>query len=331
MTTYSPGSCAILQARTRTKATDPDPLFGYVYEEITDREGAQAQISAGLDRVALTGGVDWVNDEIETSSAPARATYDNPAGFLLAKGKLLGERLTLSAGGRHDSYEVEIKEGEGGKEEDDHFTPNVGLAYLVTDQLKVRANYGQAFVVPGADQLAADYPNPFSFTGARVLGNPDLKPEKSATWEGGLDFTGKGLFASLTLTKTLLSSDRWGKLTLKGDITNLFNSDYEYVKEAQIVESAVNDYIHKTLMIDLTKPMAVASTLEGFREKIRHVGNSYSPSQVWGLYHRIGLDASRQQFMDSLGRDRVDTSLLFTGADMDNLSVERRQYKAMSV
>jgi len=35
--------------------------------------------------------------------------------------------------------------------------------------------------------------------------------------------------------------------------------------------------------------------------------------------------------MDSIGRESVDTSLLFTGADMDNLSVQRRQYKQMSV
>jgi vitamin B12 transporter len=36
--------------------------------------------------------------------------------------------------------------------------------------------------------------------------------------------------ASLTITKTLLSSDRYGKLSLKGDFTNLFNADYDYVK-----------------------------------------------------------------------------------------------------
>ena len=36
--------------------------------------------------------------------------------------------------------------------------------------------------------------------------------------------------ASLTITKTLLSSDRYGSLSIKGDITNLFNADYAYVK-----------------------------------------------------------------------------------------------------
>jgi ABC-type Fe3+-hydroxamate transport system substrate-binding protein/adenosylcobinamide amidohydrolase len=105
----------------------------------------------------------------------------------------------------------------------------------------------------------------------------------------------------------------------------------DYVAGAEIVDSSVNDFIHKTLLIELDRPMAVASTLEGFRERVRFVGNSYSPPQVWGLYHRIGLEASRRQLMQSIGRDAADTSLLFTGADMDNLSIQRRQYKQMSV
>ncbi|BBO67624.1 hypothetical protein DSCA_15540 [Desulfosarcina alkanivorans] len=104
-----------------------------------------------------------------------------------------------------------------------------------------------------------------------------------------------------------------------------------YVEGAEIVDSIVNDYIHKTLLVHLNAPMAVASTLEGFREGIEHVGNSYSPPQVWGLYHRIGLETSRRQLMRSIGRAREDTSLLFTGADMDNLSIQRRKFKQMSV
>ncbi|MGA6925428.1 MAG: adenosylcobinamide amidohydrolase, partial [Desulfosarcina sp.] len=105
----------------------------------------------------------------------------------------------------------------------------------------------------------------------------------------------------------------------------------DYIGGAEVVDSVVNDYIHKTLLIHLNGPMAVASTLEGFRDEIRHVGNSYSPPQVWERYHRIGLDVSRKQLMQSIGRDPADTSLLFTGADMDNLSVQRQQFKEMTV
>jgi ABC-type Fe3+-hydroxamate transport system substrate-binding protein/adenosylcobinamide amidohydrolase len=105
----------------------------------------------------------------------------------------------------------------------------------------------------------------------------------------------------------------------------------DYIDGAEIVDSVVNDYVHKTLMVHFAKSMSVTSTLEGFRDGVRHVGNSYSPPQVWGLYHRIGLETSRGQLMHSIHRDRNDTSLLFTGADTDNLSIQRQQYKEMSV
>lgn len=338
------------------------PLYSYASSDIIDRKGAQAQVSADFDVATITGGVDWVNYETESTDMPELSTYDNPAGFLLAKAMLMDERFIVSAGGRYDSYEVEVKEGQGGKEKDNCFLPNVGLAFLLTQSLKIRANYGQAFVMPSADQLAADYIDPGN--GTQVLGNADLSPEKSATWEGGVDFASNGIFASLsyfftdfkdrieyvplsggasswenlgestvagiegefnidigeifnwnfqlrpyiqftylteyeddttgedlkhtpdwtasygisfsdwmgltatfnvaysgkqlvddyedwdymndpepevvtlgsatvanlTITKTLLSSDQWGKLSLKGDITNLFNADYAFVK-----------------------------------------------------------------------------------------------------
>ncbi|HHP7235455.1 MAG TPA: adenosylcobinamide amidohydrolase [Desulfobacterales bacterium] len=105
----------------------------------------------------------------------------------------------------------------------------------------------------------------------------------------------------------------------------------DYVKKVEIVDSSVHDFIHKTLLVHLSGPMSVASTLEGFRKRIRFVGNSYSPPQVWALYHRIGLEASRKQLLQTIGCETVDTAMLFTGADMDNLSVQDQQFKEMRV
>ncbi len=107
--------------------------------------------------------------------------------------------------------------------------------------------------------------------------------------------------------------------------------DLEYVASAEIVARVVNDVTHKTLLIHLASPMAVSSTLEGFRENIRHVGNSYTPPQCWALYHRIGLETSRKQLLRAVGRDAADTSLLFTGANMDHLSVRKKAHRDMTV
>jgi len=107
--------------------------------------------------------------------------------------------------------------------------------------------------------------------------------------------------------------------------------DLPYVKSAEIAETSLYDFVHKTLIITFAKAMAVSSTLEGFRENILYAGNSYSPPQVWDLYHRIGLDVSRKKLLESLKKDAKECSLLFTGADMDNLSVQKQSFKEMTV
>ena len=105
----------------------------------------------------------------------------------------------------------------------------------------------------------------------------------------------------------------------------------DYIKSAEIINSSVYDFIHKTLLLQFTTPISVLSTLEGYRQNIRYAGNSYSPPQVWGLYHHIGLDLSRQKLLNSIGKNKADTSLLFTGADMDNLSIQHKSFKDMTV
>ena len=52
--------------------------------------------------------------------------------------------------------------------------------------------------MPSADQLAADYWN----WGIRTVGNPELDPEKSKTYEGGLDYSKAGFDGSLTFFAT---------------------------------------------------------------------------------------------------------------------------------
>jgi vitamin B12 transporter len=75
-------------------------------------------------------------------------------------------------------------QSDGGREKDDNLASNFGAAYIITDHVKARAGYGEAFRMPTAEQLAGDYVAWISY-----LGNPDLKPETSQTYEGGFDLT----------------------------------------------------------------------------------------------------------------------------------------------
>ncbi len=161
----------------------------------TDQMGAQIQASRTFDISTLTVGFDWLDYEVENSYAPEKTVYDNPALFLLGNTSVFDRQLTLNYGLRYDWYHVKVKEGDGNDEDQTHLTPMIGVAYQVTNYLKLRAQFAQAFMMPSASQLSADYDTSY---GSHIQGNPDLNPEKSTTYEGGVDVDWKGLAASLT-------------------------------------------------------------------------------------------------------------------------------------
>ncbi|MCP3940694.1 MAG: TonB-dependent receptor [Desulfobacteraceae bacterium] len=174
-------------------ASNPDGWGdGILSQQETKTKGAQAQVTANRGIAQMTAGVDWINYKIDGTWQPQESSYENMAGFLLGKVKIFDERLVLSAGLRYDTYEVEVIKPAGQKEDDTNFTPNVGIAFLLTDNLKLKAGYSHAFVMPSADQMAADYTSSW---GTIYEGNPDLQPETSKTYEGGFEFY-KGSFSS---------------------------------------------------------------------------------------------------------------------------------------
>jgi len=210
----------------------------------TDQQGAQAQVSRVFGNSTLTAGIDWLDYEVENSWTPKKTSYSNPALFLLAKTALLDGRIVANLGLRYDWYTVQVKEPAGRDEDQNRLTPKIGVAWMVNDNLKLRAQYAQGFMLPSADQLAANY----SSFGGMVVGNSDLDPEKSSTYEGGLEYDRNGFQASLTyfhtdfedkiVTDYLISgSQSWknlGDATLSGletglsyDIGTLLDSNWE--------------------------------------------------------------------------------------------------------
>jgi vitamin B12 transporter len=160
----------------------------------TDQQGAQAQMSGTFGPLGLTTGLDWLHYAVENSWSPQQTSYTNPALFLLAKVGAFDDRVFVSGGMRQDWYAVEVQQPAGSNVDASHFTPQIGLAWLATDALKLRGQVAQGFVMPSADQLAIDM---VAF-GRRTVGNPDLDPEKSLTWEGGADYTKSGFSGALT-------------------------------------------------------------------------------------------------------------------------------------
>lgn len=171
------------------------PTAAALTENQTEFSGASGQASWDTDPMTLTGGVDWIKYHTYSSPySPKETEYENPAAFLLAKTRLMNEKLILSGGMRYDDYTVEIHQNQGSNQSIDNTAFQAGAAYHLTQALKIRANWGQGFAMPSAQQLA------YSITSGTVItvGNPNLKPVESTTWDGGLDYKAGGIFASGT-------------------------------------------------------------------------------------------------------------------------------------
>ena len=84
--------------------------------------------------------------------------------------------FALVIGGRLDNH----------SEFGSHFSPKLSSLYRVTDNLRVRASYGQGFRAPDFKNLYLDFTNVTS--GYQVLGNPNLQPESSHNWNIGVEY-----------------------------------------------------------------------------------------------------------------------------------------------
>jgi vitamin B12 transporter len=95
---------------------------------------------------------------------------------------LAGNSLLIIFGARYDRFDLMLENSESNSNVTfDNVSPRGGLVYKPMDLFRLRANAGKAFRAPNADELAM-LNRDFFFTG-----NPDLKPEKSTTYDAGFD------------------------------------------------------------------------------------------------------------------------------------------------
>lgn len=108
----------------------------------------------------------------------------------------IGRDLNLNLGARWDDYSNFDKES----------TQHAGFTYEVTKGAKLRANYSKGFRAPTFNDLY--WPSSRSSSG-----NPDLRPEKGWTWEGGFDLEyANGLNISTTyFTSKLKGLINWAQ------------------------------------------------------------------------------------------------------------------------
>jgi vitamin B12 transporter len=163
----------------------------------------------GVHRIILGG--QWDRNAVDTSTSSGApyypdSRYDNYAVFAEGRLSLLNEKLLLTAGIRYDYFDNQTLKTKGLTSNPisksmDHVTSRGGIVYKVMDGLSLKAAIGTAFRAPSPLELASDY----TLYGYRTVGNRDLGPEKSTTYEGGFEYDKEHLKGGFTFFHTSFS------------------------------------------------------------------------------------------------------------------------------
>jgi vitamin B12 transporter len=175
------------------------------YETETEWLGAQLSHTYGLAAHDLIAGIDY-QTIAETSKSynddgTRKAPYspdngrDNTGVYGDAFLRFFDAHLILNTGLRYDKFDLETKQTPyktdftAGTESFDIVNPRAGIKYFVDRDRRVQlhATIGTAFVPPEAAQMVGYSERELSDgTIMYTRGNPDLDPEKSLTYDGGV-------------------------------------------------------------------------------------------------------------------------------------------------
>ncbi len=142
----------------------------------------------------------WSDSSTETS--PYNPNYANIATGVLAQGnfKFFDDKLIVSTGGRFDHIKFELNKTEHldfekASESHNVFNPNIGVKNNLVHGINWHASYGTAFLAPTAFQKAGRYEGYYSY-----IGNPELDPERSKTFDIGAGINNYKLGIDFDLT-----------------------------------------------------------------------------------------------------------------------------------
>lgn len=138
-----------------------------------------------------------------------------------------------------------------------HTSPKIGVTYNATDHFRIKANYGDGFKAPSVSQLYYDLDMEMGRGNwVHLTGNPNLKPEKSKSWDLGVEAEfGKG-YGSLTYFDN--DVDNLIASIPKGKDSNGHNLHrYENVNKARIkgLENTLGYHFNDTLEFKVTSTL----------------------------------------------------------------------------
>jgi len=161
-----------------------------------------------------------------------------------------------------------------------HIYPGIDLGYQISDQMKVFGSINKSLRMPTFTDLY--------YNGPTNKGNPDLKPEKSTTFEGGFKYSGPWMKSEIAYYH------RIGE-----DLIDWVRESEEFLWETRNLTKIVADGIETTLNFDL--PQALGREIF-----LRRLGLSYAFNQ---------LDKGESNYLSNYNLDHLKHKLVI---DLDH-------------
>ncbi|HAS8417820.1 TPA: TonB-dependent hemoglobin/transferrin/lactoferrin family receptor [Vibrio vulnificus] len=179
--------------RTRERIAKEETVqFDAQFDKLLVLDGSTHEITYGLNFQHTDfslNNVDYFHDN--NTSKPANTTVPNAKTvknglFIQNNAFLLDESLVVNAGVRYDSFETTPEYSASAttkrdKNSSDAITGKIGAVYHYNANISNFAQVSQGFKAPTVEQLYYEYN-----TGADFVPNPDLKAERSTSYETGL-------------------------------------------------------------------------------------------------------------------------------------------------
>ena len=194
--------------------------------------------------LAFGGDISWTRQEglrdgTEPPFGEVFPTRAFPATDFMLGGLFLASEFTFFDGAltvfpalRYDFYDLDptddplLPEFAGSAQSDDRLSPKLGVTVKLANEVLLYANYAQGFRAPTPYQVNNFFENlAYGYTS---LPNPDLGPETSESWEGGIKFSTEAV--SLQLAAFTADYDDFiSQQVVGGSFTPMDPAQYQFV------------------------------------------------------------------------------------------------------
>ncbi|WP_103096621.1 TonB-dependent receptor domain-containing protein [Novosphingobium guangzhouense] len=177
---------------------------------------ANTQAALSLSRHKIVGGLNYFHEKLQDGATNGLnlpglvvptdvVTMDRKqyAAFLEDNWEII-DNLSLLLSGRLDHSETFGT----------RFSPKAYAVYTVTENLTVKGGITSGYKVPSLRMAATDFGS--TSRGGVIIGNPDLKPEKTTNYEAGISYSSRS--AGISTSLTAYKSDFKDKLLRTGRI-----------------------------------------------------------------------------------------------------------------